>query len=56
MLNRLVMFLITGSVLGGAWFWLNQSDGYALRAAGAPAYGAEFVGAAIFDGVGTQVD
>ena len=31
MLNRLVMFLISGSVLGGAWFWLNQSDGYEKR-------------------------
>ena len=31
MLNRLVMFLITGSILGSGWLWLNQSDGYEKR-------------------------
>jgi hypothetical protein len=31
MLNRFVMFLISASILGGLWFWLNQSDGYEKR-------------------------
>jgi hypothetical protein len=31
MLNRLVMFLMTGSILGGGWLWLNQSNGYEKR-------------------------
>ena len=31
MLHRFVMFLISGSVLGGGWLWLNQSNGYEKR-------------------------